>query len=313
MDTSSRDLSLPVSMLAWALGTGALAPAQDRSLHFNWPVPSDVEVTETIVSRQNQVVRYRVELRRGEDDGELVVRRRDYQILKIEGLDMTQYRQLLAPREARQGMLPDLCIDRYGQVLDTESWESFSKRLTRPVEDLLASGGLEPEHAANMVKALQSPETRSSIYARATEFWTLWVSGWLNNDFSGSDVLVKVTGFPLPNGDVVRGPQTLRHHGAEKGNERYVRLSAEMSVTGSDLRQRIIAMTKQQEPPAPGEPAPIPPEEITEVEAGNESWVIVRPDTMQPLEAQTENHMMIKSKDDAREVVERRHYQFDWK
>ena len=70
--------ALPLLVLV-ALGSQGRLPAQgnDRSLHFAWPVPCDVEVTEQRQQRDRiLLLKYKLEVRPTQYEGISVLRRR---------------------------------------------------------------------------------------------------------------------------------------------------------------------------------------------------------------------------------------------
>ena len=148
------------------------------------------------------------------------------------------------------------------------------------------------------------------VQARAVDFWGIWVSAWLDYDFQDSAEL-EVTGeMPLPSGTVLETLMRVRHLGPEPGREGFVRLSMQNRLTGDEVRDAMIA-TLNQMAESIGEP-PVPDDAITSVDIHDDIWVVLRPGTMQPVEALSERRTVIKGKDGEKDTVDRRHYKLEW-
>ena len=87
------------------------------------------------------------------------------------------------------------------------------------------------------------------------------------------------------------------------GNEEYVQLTMESLLDGNDVKRTVIQSLNPM----------VSPEKVTRAVVSNTAWVVLRPDTMQPVEAMSESKMTLVVGDDIREAIELRKYKLEWK
>ena len=148
--SSGTRVALPLLVLV-ALGSQGRLPAQGaaRTLKFAWPVPSDVKVTEERKDHDHTLtLEYTIEVRPTQYEGIAVIRKRDFTVAKFDGLEATapELRGMVAPFEAELGVVPDLYIDKQGQMVDLETWDSFSARAGQLIGELQRDRFLSTEH-----------------------------------------------------------------------------------------------------------------------------------------------------------------------
>lgn len=310
-------VALFIALGAWALVScqedASAAPeggqpevSSDRSLTFAWPIPSDVEVTEEHTEPLQRVIaKYSVELRETATAGKYVVRRRNYRLVEVNGLEASDptLRPMVAPLMVSRGIVPDIFIDAQGQVVDVEQWDSYTDRVDQMLKFLAREESISELHAENTLAQMRAPGVEAGVRSRAMEFWVLWVNGWLDNDFTESAELIIYGDFPLQGGGVLSFPQQLRHNGPEVGMEGYVRLSMESHLSGDEVTKAIAAAMGSRGAMAP----------VTSAETTNKIWVIMRPETMQPVEAESENRRIVTTAAGDQEYIDLMRYVFDWR
>lgn len=309
-------LALVVGLPVGAQDPEPVAPAAtQRPLRFAWPVPSSVEVTEVHEKRGRKMVsRYRVELRRAEREGELLVGKRDFLLLEIDGRDVSgpAFRKQLAPMEAQLGIMPDVRIDASGSVIDIEAWEEFCARAEALVRGVAERAGQSSQAVEDLVRMMRSPEMQPILRSRAAEYWGVWVGGWAAQSDYGpkSDFEVRQE-FPLPDGSTVETPVRYRHLGPDEAHPGHVALSMTSRLHGEAVTKAVLASMQKLAAGTAGVP-PVPDDAISAVDIVNDVRAVVRPETMQPIEAIAERQMQVEAKDGKRADVERRHYRFAW-
>lgn len=312
--------------LGWLFSAVLLAPTSaavgqapetptppDRSLTFAWPVPSDVEVTEEHKKRGRvHKMSYRIELRAAADAEHLVVHRRNFRFLEIDGKDVTgeRHQASIAPLVAQLGILPNVVITRAGEVAGIENWDDFQQR----AHALLSSPAfpkITDEIRASTLDLLRQPDMQELQRNLASEFWGVWVGAWVPHDFRARAEHTVEWEFPVWDGIVLTAPLTVRHLGAEPGTKDRVWLSMRSRLHGQEVTDAMRAFLRRVQAQTRGAP-PLTDDALRAVEILNETWVLLRPDTMQPFEAQTEKRMSVDAKDGQKHDVERRHYWFRW-
>ena len=91
-----------------------------------------------------------------------------------------------------------------------------------------------------------------------------------------------------------------------------MRLSTQSQMGGDRVKAQIVAMTRELRQARPV-PPPMAEPSIQSAEVANATWVILRPGTMQPLEAESDNRIIIQAADGKKEEIQTRHFKFDWK
>ena len=86
-------------------------------------------------------------------------------------------------------------------------------------------------------------------------------------------------------------------------SEGYVHRSMESLLDGSNVRKTLI---KSLYPT-------VAPEKVTRAEVSNHAWVVLRPDTMQPIEAMSESKMILEAGEEVLEANDLRKYKLEWK
>lgn len=284
-------------------------PEGERGIRFAWPVPSEVEVTEletTIVPVQTVEYRYTVELRETGAAGRLVVRKRDFEVLKIDGLEVADdeaFGNLTAPLELAK-MSPDIYINPNGDVQDVEPWGTFYERLEQRMNELVNEQMISPEHMQSVRTKMRDPQRQQIIRNASVGFWTLWVNGWLDLDFNENAEIVDDDGvFVLPDGDL-KAPQILRHEGQVVDDPEFVRLSAQRRASGPRVTAAVKASFRDGGTRA----------RITGAEIVATAWVELLPETMQPIRAESETRHIITSESfQIPDRVTGQKYVFDWK
>ncbi len=286
------------------------AIAGERNLHFVWPIPCDLVVTEEHrTAAQVLLMEYRIELLPTVKEGEYLVRRRDFRILKVNGLDVTDaaLRHSLVSLQIENGVMPDIRIDAQGQILDVEEWDTYFERLDALMKGFIADGIMRPESREEMLQQLSQPAVQQGVRMSGTNFWVLWINGWLDLDFSQTAEVTVPGEFPLADGSMLSFPQQIRHHGPEPNNPGYVYLSMESHLSGKEVEEAVIAKTGVERVPS------FSRDRISKAEIVNTATVVLRPETMQPLEAWTENRVILETPDFNRDNIDLRRYRFEWK
>jgi hypothetical protein len=308
----------PLHLLALLAGlplAAQEAAAAARALRFAWPIPCSVEVTEVHEKRARKVVsRYRVELRRAEREGELLVGKRDFLLLEIDGRDVSgpAFRKQLAPMEAQLGIMPDVRIDASGSVIELEAWDAYYPRAEAVVRSVSKSTELTAQAVEDLLRMMRSPQMQEILRSRAAEYWGVWVGAWVEQrDFASKSDFEVPQEFPLPDGSTVETPVRYRYLGPDEAHPGHVALSMESRLHGEAVTKAVFESIKKLAAGTTGAP-PVPDDAISAVDIVNDVRVVVRPETMQPIEAIAERRMQVDGKDGARADVERRHYRFAW-
>ncbi len=302
---SGMRVALPLLILA-SLGSHGHLTAQDRTLKFAWPVPADVIVTEERKEHDHTLLlEYKIEVRPTQYEGISVIRKRDFKVLRLDGLETAapSLRGMVAHFEANLAVVPDLYIDKEGQMVDLETWDSYSARAGQLIGELQRDQLLSTEDGNELLALRRLPEMRQTLRVLATEFWVLWVNGWLDLDFTRSSALEVPGEFPLSGGGVVKAPQILRHNGPEPGMEGYVRLTMESRLEGADVKKTLIEELYPS----------VATDTVSRAEVANMGWVVLRPDTMQPTAALTQNRKFLVAGEETREEIQFRAYKLEWK
>jgi len=289
--------------------------AGNRALHFDWPTPCEVEVTEKHVKRGNIVVsRYKATVEPAEEAGQFYVGRRKFEFISFNGITIRENPSLatqLAPVAAQLSARPRVLIDSNGSVLGMEDWTAYLDRLEPLMEEMTEDYSLNKKIMDSTMKLMRDPDARPLLASRASEFWNVWVSSWQDYDFEKAPSFRFAGEFSLPMGRTVRGPWEAMHHGEDNENPGYVRITAGGRLSGDSLVNAFRTSMKELSEKIP-DSTPLPEDVLQSMSVESRAWVVLHPATMQPVKAYSEKRISFEADGKQNEEVESREYSFHW-
>jgi hypothetical protein len=179
------------------------------------------------------------------------------------------------------------------------------------MDDLADKYSMDRNIIDKTMALLRNPSFRPMLERKATEFWGVWVSSWLAYDFTKTSVLQFEGEFELPTGQVVTGPWEAVHHGPDKEHEGCVRVSVTGKLGGKKLVEAFKVAFGELSNGVPHS-EPIPDDVLEAMSVEVRVWAVLRPETMQPVEAYSERRILVDTTAERTEQVESRHYTFSW-
>ncbi len=160
--------------------------------------------------------------------------------------------------------------------------------------------GDEEELAAARKRTL-SPENRSALEAKVTEFWKVWVEAWRGQTLKTGEQVPGVTAIPLGE-ETVEASTVLRHLGENEGN---LHLTLQIELRGEKPRKAFQSFLRGLKPGSKPEVQVFP--RSTRLE------VLTNPDTLQPRLAAVEQIITLQIRGEKQGIRRQsREYTFRW-
>ena len=280
---------------------------------FAWPAPASAQVIERI-SHKGKITEIRYTLQVTEERGtrHLLVRRRDFQMVKYEGAAVRSEvdRKLALFRAA-----PDLRVSRKGKVLNAAGQE---KARRRAIDALMKEGDKGRAFRDVMRKMLADPELQLVLEWRMRDAWHAWVEGWLLPDAPPPGATRRFQmKMPAMLGRVVKAQVVARNRGMAKTHPGHVWLTANVQYDPAELRRSMegVFIEKARRNRA-GSEAPQPkfqPGDLESFKLAKRFDVVLDPRTLRPARCFYELLHESKVKRQAPERGAERHdYFFNW-
>lgn len=307
-----------IVIAACLLAVAALAaPPQDpapaagprTSFVFRWPVPSTAVVTETALKNgRHATTRYRLEFLPGSKPDERLVRLRDYEFVKLEGLDLNDpaVQRKLGPVTALAQAMPDLAIGADGSfrgVVDVDAMIERCLAFDSKLPDR------DPRRGEALAATLRDPKLKELMSQSGAAFWNCWAGHWAGRDLAPGVTTSTPAASLLP-GATIPGTASLRHHGPADEAPGCVKLSMEVTASGAEVARAMLE-TLAPELLARNDTA----ERLKNMQLFLSAEVVLDPVTMQPRKAAYERKAEVTPPGEKlpQQQVERRSYEFAWK
>lgn len=302
-----------VACLAWHIGAIAVEPKS--VLVFGWQLPCEVKVRETITKRQFVVeVEYLIEIKRHSDSSNrYTVKRKDFRFLKLNGMEAQHpaLRGQVAQFEATLAHLPEFYIDQSGVIVGIEDWDRYLARAEPMIRAALQSVGTDDAMVEQVLAMMRDPSARPAMEEKATAFWNLWVGNWVGLSADTDQQYTFPAELPLLVGDAVVVDYTVTTSSANRDYEGCIRISCEGSLGGDELVEAMRPGFERLQQNMEGA-QPMDWELMRSGTMVQNSWVILNPDTMRPMEAHAEQGMKDFVVNGVTQTAEIRHYTFHW-
>ncbi len=302
-----------IACLAW--DTDSLAVEPTPILEFGWQLPCEVRVQETTTKRQLVVeVEYLIAIRRQSDSSDLyTVTRQGFRLLKVNGMDAQhpELRNQLAQFEATLANLPEFYIDRSGVIVGIEDWDRYLARAEPMIRDTFQSVGTDDAMVEQVLAMMRDPSARPAMEEKATAFWNLWVGNWVGLSASTDEQYAFPAELPLLIGDSVAVDFTVTTSRADEDCDGCIRISCEGSLGGDELVEAVRPGLERLQQNMEGA-QPMDWDLMRGATAVQNSWVILNPNTMRPMEAYAEQGMKDLVVNGVTQTAEIRHYTFRW-
>ncbi|MFQ5504499.1 MAG: hypothetical protein ACE5F1_06835 [Planctomycetota bacterium] len=301
-------------------GTGQDSRPGAESFRFNWPVPSEVRVSEKAIKKgRHAEMRYSVRLLRDSDGKHLRVQLRDFEFIKLAGMDVKdpRVRKALVQVMVLAQAIPDVQIDDKGVFVDIIGIDKMVERILEFIEKQTRDSdkGAQKPRTDAIRGILGNPSYRNAMKENVANFWRAWVETWTMQTAlpAGQDIAVE-TSVPFFGGSQIQGALTLRNHGPAPGTPGHVRLTAVGTMQGESMKKALTGLFHKLAAQLPATGAkPFSADMLEVAKATYRYEVVTRPATLQPKRALLEKVITIKMKDQpARQEIERREYRFEW-
>ncbi len=223
------------------------APPASSALHFAWPVPGRVGVTQRAERKGHaSTLHYFLYVTQGPGGDTLEVRFKDFKFLDLAGQDMSSPEVQAALEQVRSyvAVIPTIVVSPEGEYMGVRGLDEMI--------DKVLSGGLtkqkDPKKAAAVALAMKSPESKAQIEAKCGDYWNSWVGQWKNLTLAPGETGTSEVQIRLPGGGFASSPVLFEHHGATPGEPGLVRLSTSALLEGDAARAALGAYMKQISP-----------------------------------------------------------------
>ena len=211
---------------------------------FGWPLPSKAKVIERI-NKEGKLteVRYTLHLSAEPGTRHLLVRRRDFELLIHEGVDVrsSAFKEDPESKLVLHRAMPDLRVGRDGKVVNVVGRQ---KAITRAIDSLMRGQvSQEPEARAfrdSMRRMLRDPEQHAMLESRVRDAWHAWVEIWLLPLTPPAGATVQFeTKVPALMGHAATAKVALRNRGAARGHPGHAWLTASCRFDARQLRKLV--------------------------------------------------------------------------
>jgi hypothetical protein len=284
-------------------------PGPKVSFVFRWPVPSTATVTETTLKGgRTGVTRYRLELVAGRKPDERLLRLRDYEFVKLEGLDLADpaVQRRLGPLQALAQAIPDLAVGSDGSfhgIVDVDTM------IERCLDFLRKQPERDPRAVDAVAASMRDANAKELMSQAGAAFWNCWAGNWAGRELAPGGSLTAVAASVLP-GSQGSGMATIRHHGPAADTPGCVRLSMEMTATGAEVAHAMLEALAPQLLAQNDTSA-----RLKDMKLFLSAEAVLDPITLQPRKASYERKVEVVPPGEKlpQTQVERRSYEFTWK
>jgi hypothetical protein len=273
-------------------------------LRFAWPLPAKVSVIETTLKEDTTAqLRYRVSLARDQSGGALGLRIDDFAFVKMGGVDLEnpETKKELQKVLALASAIPTLVISPEGKVLDIAGYEEMVPKVLKLITD--------KNERAVTERILRSPQTIQIMKQKSAEFFSLWVSFWLEHPLAPGRSLKGSMKLPMPDGTPIDVPYTAHHRGPVKERPGHVLLEMDSALTGEPARRAMVEFLQKA-----NTGKAFTQDMVESMRRVTKMRLVTRPETMQPAQAMSETITSVKMKGEKEQSrVERHEYLFEWR
>ena len=223
------------------------APPASSALHFAWPVPGRVGVTQRAERKGHaSTIHYFLIVTRGPGGGTLEVHFKDFKFLDLAGQDRSSPEVQAALEQLRSyvAVIPTIVISPEGEYLGIRGLDELIDRIL--------SGDItkqkDPKKAAAVALRMKSPESKAQIEAKCGDYWNSWVGQWKNLSLAPGETGKSEVQIRLPGGGFASSPVLFEHHGATPGEPWLVRLSSSGLLEGEAAKAALSDFMKQISP-----------------------------------------------------------------